>query len=109
MTMFKMFFGFIAVAVVGVLAYIRLKFLWNHWIFWLVGSLVFFYLLRLFMSLAVQVSSTTSFTMCHLPEETKKQEKQLSFPEATVSNMGYKDGLFQFLLLLLVCCLYRSL
>jgi len=40
--MFKMFFGFIAVAVFGVLAYIRLKFLWNHWIFWLAGSLVSF-------------------------------------------------------------------
>jgi len=49
MTMFKMFFGFIAVAVLGVLAYIRLKFLWNHWIFWLAGSLVFVYLLRLFI------------------------------------------------------------
>lgn len=39
-TMCKMFFGFILVALVGVFAYIRLKFLWNHWVFWLVGSLV---------------------------------------------------------------------
>lgn len=38
--MCKMFFGFIFVALVGVFAYIRLKFIWNHWIFWLAGSLV---------------------------------------------------------------------
>jgi hypothetical protein len=44
LTMCKMFFGFILVAVVGVLAYIKLRFLWNHWIFWLVGSLVILYI-----------------------------------------------------------------
>ena len=39
-TMCKMFFGFIIVASIGVFAYIRLKFLWNHWAFWLAASLV---------------------------------------------------------------------
>lgn len=39
-TMFQMFFGFIAVALIGVYIYTRMKFLWNHWVFWLVASLV---------------------------------------------------------------------
>lgn len=43
-TMFKMFFGFIIVALVGVIIYTKLNHIWNHWIFWLVGSLVIFFL-----------------------------------------------------------------
>lgn len=39
-TMIQMFFGFIATAVAGVYIYTRMQFLWNHWVFWLVGSLV---------------------------------------------------------------------
>eukprot|EP00178_Gracilaria_changii_P003568 TRINITY_DN15320_c0_g1_i1.p1 TRINITY_DN15320_c0_g1~~TRINITY_DN15320_c0_g1_i1.p1 ORF type:complete len:108 (-),score=6.44 TRINITY_DN15320_c0_g1_i1:257-580(-) len=39
-TMFQMFFGFIAVALAGVYIYARMQFLWNHWIFWLAGSLI---------------------------------------------------------------------
>jgi len=46
-TMFKMFFGFIFVAVVGVFAYINLQKLWNHWLFWLIGSLVKLMIFRL--------------------------------------------------------------
>lgn len=39
-TMIQMFFGFILLAVVGVVVYTRMKFIWNHWAFWLTGSLV---------------------------------------------------------------------
>lgn len=46
-TMFQMFFGFIAVALAGVYVYARMQFLWNHWVFWLAGSLVKHYLFRL--------------------------------------------------------------
>jgi len=40
LTMCKMFFGFIALALIGVFAYTRLSHLWNNWVFWLIGSLV---------------------------------------------------------------------
>ena len=40
LTMLQTFFGFIAIALAGVYVYTRMKFLWNHWIFWLAGSLV---------------------------------------------------------------------
>jgi oligosaccharyltransferase complex subunit gamma len=63
LTMFQMFFGFIAVALIGVYVYARMQFLWNHWVFWLAGSLVNIFLFRSFMSLAVRVSSTISSMM----------------------------------------------
>ena len=43
-TMCKMFFGFILVAMTGVMIYTKLTNIWNHWIFWLAGSLVLSYL-----------------------------------------------------------------
>ena len=63
LTMIQTFFGFIAVAMAGVYIYTRMQFLWNHWVFWLAGSLVNFMLFRLFTSLAAQVSSTISSMM----------------------------------------------
>jgi fatty-acid desaturase len=54
-TMIKMFFGFIAVASVGAFIYIKLKKFWNHWVFWLVGSLVHLFSFRSFTLLAAQV------------------------------------------------------
>lgn len=108
LTMCKMFFGFIIVAVLGVLAYIRLKFLWNHWVFWLVGSLVTLCSFRLSTSLAARVSSTISSTMCHSPAGTRKQEKPSSFQEETENSTVWKDGSYQFLSHLLVCSSSRS-
>ena len=64
LTMLQMFFGFIAVALVGVYAYTRMKFLWNHWVFWLAGSLVPLFLPRSSTSPVVPASSTTSSTTC---------------------------------------------
>jgi oligosaccharyltransferase complex subunit gamma len=39
-TMLATFFGFISVAAVGVIIYVKLKFIWTNWIVWLVGSLL---------------------------------------------------------------------
>lgn len=64
LTMFQMFFGFIALALAGVYAYTQMKFLWNHWIFWLAGSLVVISPLRSSTSRVVRGSSTTSSTTC---------------------------------------------
>jgi oligosaccharyltransferase complex subunit gamma len=41
-TMLATFFGFISVAAVGVLIYVKLKFIWTNWIVWLVGSLLIY-------------------------------------------------------------------
>lgn len=91
-----MFFGFILVAVAGVLAYLRLRFVWNHWIFWLAGSLVPSTLLSSYISHAVLVLSTTSFTMFPSPAEIQKLERQSSFLEETESSMDWRGGLCQF-------------
>jgi oligosaccharyltransferase complex subunit gamma len=47
LTMLQMFFGFISVALIGVYVYTRLRAIWNHWLFWLIGSLVTLTLSRL--------------------------------------------------------------
>lgn len=108
LTMCKMFFGFIIVAVLGVLAYIRLKFLWNHWVFWLAGSLVTLDSFRLSTSLAAPASSTTSSMMCHSLVGIKKQEKPSFFQEETENSTVWKDGLYPFRSPWLVCSSSRS-
>lgn len=40
--MISTFFGFISVAAIGVLIYIKLKFIWTNWIVWFVGSLLIY-------------------------------------------------------------------
>jgi oligosaccharyltransferase complex subunit gamma len=40
--MISTFFGFISVAAIGVLIYIKLKFIWTHWAVWFVGSLLIY-------------------------------------------------------------------
>ena len=104
-----MFFGFIFVAVVGVLAYIKLRFLWNHWIFWLVGSLVTNIIFRSYTLPAVQELSMISFMMFLLLAATQKQVKQSSFLTEIDNNMVWRDGSFQFPLPLLVFSLFLSL
>lgn len=108
LTMCKMFFGFIIVAVLGVLAYIRLKFLWNHWVFWLVGSLVKLGLFRLSTSLAAQASFMISSTMCPSLAAIRKQERPSSSQEETESSTVCKDGSYQFPSLSLACSSSRS-
>jgi hypothetical protein len=105
LTMLQMFFGFIAVALVGVYAYTRLRFLWNHWAFWLVGSLVLFSSYSSFTSLVVRASSMTSSTMSPSPAATPKLEKPSSFPAETGSNMALKAGSYLFQSLWLDCSL----
>lgn len=41
-TMLFMFFGFITVMLVGIAVYVKLKFLWTHWVVWFVGVLVIY-------------------------------------------------------------------
>ena len=41
-TMISTFFGFISIAAIGVLMYIKLKFIWTNWIVWFVGSLLIY-------------------------------------------------------------------
>lgn len=109
LTMCKMFFGFIFVAVVGVLAYIKLRFLWNHWIFWLVGSLVTIIIFRSYTLPAVQELFMISFMMFLLLAATQKQVKQSSFLTEIDNNMVWRDGSFQFPLPLLDFSLFLSL
>jgi len=40
--MIQMLFGFIFLAAAGVYIYTKMKWIWNHWIFWLVGSLIIY-------------------------------------------------------------------
>ena len=91
-TMFKMFFGFIGVALVGVFAYTRLKFLWNHWLFWLAGSLVPLPPPRSSTPHAVRASSTTSSTTCPSPAATRRQARPSSSQEATGSSTDWRGG-----------------
>ena len=107
--MCKMFFGFIFVAVAGVTAYIKLRFLWNHWVFWLVGSLVIINRFRLSMLLVVQELSMILFMMFLSLAATQKQAK-LSFSLMEIdNNTVWKDGSFQFPLPSLVFSLFLSL
>ena len=62
LTMLQMFFGFIGLALAGVYVYTRMKFLWNHWVFWLTGSLVSALLYRSSTSPAARELFTTSST-----------------------------------------------
>lgn len=94
--MCKMFFGFILVAVVGVLAYIKLRFLWNHWVFWLVGSLVIINLFRSSTLLVVQESSMISFMMFLSLAAIQRQVKQSFSLMEIDNNTVYRDGSFQF-------------
>lgn len=41
-TMLTTFFGFISVAAIGVLIYIKLKWLWTNWIVWFLGSIIIY-------------------------------------------------------------------
>jgi oligosaccharyltransferase complex subunit gamma len=40
--MITTFFGFIAVAAVGVYIYTNLKFIWTHWAVWFFGSIIIY-------------------------------------------------------------------
>lgn len=73
-------------AVIGVLAYTRLSYLWNNWVFWLVASLVLIKIFRLSMSPALLVSSTISSMMYPSLEEIKKQDKPSSSLEEIESS-----------------------
>lgn len=41
-TMLLMFFGFITVMLVGIGIYVKLKFLWTHWLVWFIGVLLIY-------------------------------------------------------------------
>lgn len=41
-TMLLMFFGFITVMLAGIGIYVKLKFLWTHWVVWFVGVLLIY-------------------------------------------------------------------
>jgi cell division septation protein DedD len=92
LTMCKMFFGFIIVAVVGVLAYIKLKFVWNHWVFWLVGSLVIMASFSSSTSPAAQASSTTSSTTSLSQAVTPRPAKPSYSQAETESSMDCRAG-----------------
>ncbi len=92
LTMCKMFFGFIIVAVVGVLAYIKLKFVWNHWIFWLVGSLVTIPSFSSSTSPAAQASSTTSSMTSPSQAVTPRPARPSSSQVETENNMDCRAG-----------------
>lgn len=40
--MITTFFGFISIAAIGVLMYIKLKFIWTNWVVWFIGSLLIY-------------------------------------------------------------------
>jgi hypothetical protein len=92
LTMCKMFFGFIIFALAGVFAYTRLRFLWNHWVFWLVGSLVQAQLLRWSTSRAARASSTISSTTSPSPDGTRRPERRSSSRAATGSSTDWRAG-----------------
>lgn len=96
LTMCKMFFGFIALALIGVFAYTRLSHLWNNWVFWLIASLVNIRSFRLSMLLVSLESYMISFMMFLSPVGTKRLERLSSFLEEIESNMDLKDGSCQY-------------
>lgn len=91
-TMLQMFFGFIALALAGVYVYTRMQFIWNHWVFWLAGSLVLPPLLSSSTSLAVPASSTTSSTTSPSLAVTRRPARPSSSPEATASSTASRAG-----------------
>ena len=46
-TMLTTFFGFVAIATIGVLIYTKMKAIWNNWIVWFVGSMVLLLLIKI--------------------------------------------------------------
>lgn len=84
---------FIAASAASVLAYYLFKRIWNHWIVWLLASLVIYSLCRSFIQLVSQALSIALFTIfrsCPI-----KIATQVYLQMEEDSNRVSKDGLSQ--------------
>lgn len=85
-------FGIVAVG--AVVAYMLLKPIWNHWVFWFIASLVIIWRLRLSILPAALASSTAIFTMC-LGSVVTSEAKAPSSLEAVASKQASRAGSFR--------------